>query len=307
MTLTAHQQAIRSKHLTASEAPILFGHGYGLTPADLALFKRDILPSPEVDSEAADLGVMMEPGIRKWAIDELGLIDMTSNVLAVESDGPLSCTYDCIQRSKHPRVALEVKTSGINNPMAKGEQWGDDGTDQVPDRVLIQVAVQMHVRPSIQTIYVPAVIGGVGRRMYAINRQQANSLIRYVVDRCTTWWDRHIVRGEPVEGSIPSHDTMMRLPRDEGKTVDIDPVLLLGWQRATQERKRWEGIEEAAKDRVINAMGDAGIGDCGAGGKVRWPLYHRKSLDTTRFKKEQPELAAQYTKESSYRVLRHKA
>ena len=84
------------------------------------------------------------------------------------------------------RAVVEIKTT---SEWAKGN-WGESGTDDVPNHVLVQVHHYMRLADA-QYAFVVVLIGGQEYREYRIDRNR--EMDEKIVKRCTAFWNDYIV------------------------------------------------------------------------------------------------------------------
>jgi len=74
-----------------------------------------------------------------------------------------------------------------------------------------------------------------------------------------------------------------------------------------KDKLKWaEQIKEDAYAALVTALGDAEAGLLPDGSMMMFFEQVSKRIDSTRLRKELPDIAAKYLKESKFRVLRHK-
>ena len=111
-----------------------------------------------------------------------------------------------------------------------------------------------------------------------------------------------------MDGSRATTETLGALypAADEGADAEdlSDMRTVFDALSAAKERKR-QAEDEAAEleNRIKARLGEAPCGICGEF-RVLWTNQTRKSIDTTRLKKERPDVAGAYMRESVSRVLR---
>lgn len=300
MSLTARQQAIRSQHLTASEIPALFGVDEYRSAADLWLVKTGQL-EPDDMGEAASIGHMLEPALLDWAEVQIGFPLTRRNALRVHRDGVLSCTYDALVVDRPECV--QAKTTGILNPVANKDEWGEAGTDQVPDRVIMQVQAEMAVT-DLQLAWVPVLIGGRGRFLFKVERHQA--IIDEILAECESFWRVNVEKGVPPAGT-PRLETLARVRRTEGKCVAIDDDLADLYFKLDADAKESADARDAVKAQLINAMGDGEVAIFSRGQFTYKQQDGRTSIDAAALSRDLPDVASKYTKQGKpFRVLRSK-
>lgn len=206
-------------------------------------------------------------------------------------------------RWKNGRVTtdrlLECKTA--NGFMAK--QWGEAGTDGVPDAYLIQCQWYMGVTgASICDLAV--LIGGQDFRIYTILRD--DDLINDLLIQGAAFWELVKNNVEPDPVNYPEavkkwakSDPALSVQADDLLIDDLEKI-----QSIKAQVKELEAQEDALKARVLMALESAETLTYQGVKVATCKTQVRNSFDAKLFEKEQPELYAQYKKQSSTRVLR---
>ena len=152
---------------------------------------------------------------------------------------------------------VEAKTSGLFGPLA--EDWGKDGTDQVPDRVVVQTHAEMMAldngERSVQEAHVAAFLGGIGFRFYVVRRSQ--KLSETITERVWAFWERVQTKIPPTD-SMPSVSVMKMMRREPDKTVVADDEnLLANWQSSKTVSKAARDDDRDVQASILKEMGDA--------------------------------------------------
>lgn len=297
MPITELQRELRSKHIGSSDAPAIIGVDPYRNAYDVWLEKTGRLEPSDDSSEAADIGNMIESSLLDWAASEIGA-RIIKNQRRV--NGLLAANHDALVRG-HP-WGLEAKTTGILTPHMARDEWGDAGTDQVPDRVLVQCHHQMIVS-DLELVYVPALIGGRGRVLFEIKRSA--ELYDAMRERLAAWWRDHVEADVPPAGISPSLDTLKRARREPNKVVDVPADLFLRWTEARIMANAAKEQEEDAKAAVLAAMGDAEEGRCELGA-VTYFEQERRFIDLLALREKYPDAALDCERLSRFRVARYK-
>lgn len=290
MPITDKQLEARKSHIGASEAAAILGLSPWRTAYDIYLEKTGKVELPASAGEAADIGNMVESSLLDWAAIELGRVKILKNQFRVHEGGILSATHDALIVDKPE--GLEAKTAGIMNPFSAKDQWGEDGTDQIPEHILIQCQQQALVS-KLDMVHVPTLLGGRGRVIYHIERSAA--LCEIILERVTAFWENNVLKDIPPEG-LPTLNVIRYRVRQPGLVVPIPAELVLNWQAIQEERKVLEQSEDQAKAAVLAIMGDAETGESEVG-SVRVQKIMSERFDTKALKAAYPDMAALYVKE----------
>jgi hypothetical protein len=184
---------------------------------------------------------------------------------------PLACSVDGILLDT-PGVLIEAKTTGLIAPLppAYAQAYGEDGTDEVPESVTVQVHHAFAVldaqpnMPPIREALVPVLIGGRGIRCYRIERNE--KLVADLLELETAWWEAYVQKDVCPSDDPPSLETLRHFPRTpELPPRVLDNVLVREWQEAKAILKQATSNEETARRFVIAGLGDGEIGECALG------------------------------------------
>lgn len=261
MALTVEELAARQHYLGGSDIPALLGVDPYRTVVDLWLEKTGRVEPTPVTNRAADLGDRVEPVLVQWAADMLDLGDLVRfNVRA--TDEHLSSQVDGLLDLPNGPEVIEAKANGLFNPRWDGSDWGTEGTDQVPYRVLAQVVFALHMH-NADTGYVAALLGGgLGLRLYQVQKSQA--LADEIVSLADRFWHEHVIADVRPDG-MPSLDTVQNLRRDETKIVTVPEEYGHRWSSLKDQEALVAAAIRDLRVRVLDTMGDATFGDTGWG------------------------------------------
>jgi putative phage-type endonuclease len=194
---------------------------------------------------------------------------------------------------------LECKTA--NGFMAK--QWGEAGTDSVPDAYLIQCQWYMGVTGA-SVCDLAVLIGGQDFRIYTIVRD--DDLINDLLIQGAAFWELVQSRTEPDPVNYPEaikkwakSDPSLSVQADDSLVDDLEQI-----QSIKAQVKELEAQEDALKARVVMALESAETLLYQGVKVATCKTQVRNSFDAKTFEKEHPDLYAQYKKTSSTRVLR---
>lgn len=194
---------------------------------------------------------------------------------------------------------LECKTA--NGFMAK--QWGEAGTDSVPDAYLIQCQWYMGVTGAA-ICDLAVLIGGQDFRIYTILRD--DDLINDLLIQGAAFWELVQSRTEPDPVNYPEavkkwakSDPSLSVQADDSLIDDLEQI-----QSIKAQVKELEAQEDAIKARILMAMKEAETLAYQGVKVATCKTQVRTSFDAKTFEKDHPDLYAQYKKTSSTRVLR---
>jgi hypothetical protein len=287
--------------ISASDAAAV--HGEHRFKTRHQLFAEKLAPEPPVSitNEAMDRGNRLEPTIRNWAGDKLDcrLVE-PSYMYAIEHDGsPMIATLDAVDEWSYendptqPKLVVEIKTYN--------REW--DGT--LP-RYWYWQGVQQALCANVSAITWAVFDSTLSLHLYEqpVSQEEKLEHIRAVQD--FVFWLR---LGEPnPEWPASYDDIQISFPEARGEVVDITPhAHLLAELRDVQFQKKELGvIEDELKAKIAVLLGDADTGVVDGEPVVTWKNQSRSSFDGKALLKKHPDIYEEFTKISSFRVLRVK-
>ncbi len=256
--------AARPSGIGASEAAEAVGLSEWGTPLSLYRKKLGIDP-PEEENDAMIEGRVMENAIVRLFRIKSGIKVQTRKPPIYRSTKYpwMIATPDALTTVPH---GVEVKKTGFY----MADQWGKDGSDEIPNQYLIQTQHQMAVL-DLEIVWVPVLVAG-RYRCFKVNRN--DRLIGDLIEAERAFWDR-IERQIPPEPSW-THRSTPELVKSmfgvDGSVVDLSPESKLIWDRYEklgQTAKETEAERAELKARVLFEMGEAQFGLLGDGRMVR--------------------------------------
>lgn len=219
MTAQEMWLAERRKAITGTDLGKLFGTAGGAGPMQVYLDKLG-LSEPFAGNERTDWGLRLQRAILEAYADREGVgisfadphefvRDPVEPLLGASLDG----------RRLDNGCPVDAKNVGF-----KHAAWGDDGSDQVPDGVQLQMQLQMAVTRSDRA-YVAALFGGNKLHVYELRRN--DELIALIRREARRFWDEHIATGvpPPVDGSPAWSGFLKRTRQTSNEVLDCPPEL----------------------------------------------------------------------------------
>jgi putative phage-type endonuclease len=291
--ITMKQREDRAKGIGSSDAPVILGVDPFRTPHDLWLQKTGRVP-PVEENDAMRLGSVLEPVLLQLAGERLSKRVVRPTSAFVGCFPHFRANIDgMVGEAKRGADIVEVKTTSST------EGWGAEGTDEVPERVRVQVIYQMACASS-DLAHVACLSGAFGLAFRLYRVEWDASLGEYVMGKVNEWWMRHIVKDEPPpeSGSLDTLKSRMR----EVRTVELPQGLFIAEAEARMALEQAERYHTAAKAALVTAMGDASRGVSGnysvSVTDVVTDRFDRKS-----FEAENAELASRYIVPSGYKRI----
>ncbi|HCU25985.1 MAG TPA: hypothetical protein DF383_13285 [Deltaproteobacteria bacterium] len=118
------------------------------------------------------------------------------------------------------------------------------------------------VGAEIKLVWVPVLLGGIGFRMYRVDRNE--DLIQSLQHLEEQFWKEHVQKKVPPD-SLPSLEVMKRLRRIPKKTIPIEDTLIQEWLEAKASASAAAKLKEESERKVLAALGDAEAAECGLG------------------------------------------
>lgn len=305
MPITERQRRLRRGHLGSSDAPAVLGVSPWRTATDVYWSK--LVEDASEPTEAMKTGNRLEPALIDFAAERLSRACRRNQyrVSAGADGGIAAANYDALIIGED--AAIEAKYVG---PSA-ADQWGPDGTDEVPDYVQVQVQHQLYVG-ELDRCYVAAAIAGrheLDWRLYAIPRHA--ELIGIIVAKEIAFWREHVEPRIPPTDGPPPLAVLHALRREPQSIVDLGPeatAVIDSWQAAKLDLKAAEEACERLRRDVLALLGEAEAGRL-SDGRLLTFLQQRSGvkLDASALKAAHPDIYERFAREAKpYRVLRLK-
>lgn len=264
-TLTRQEWlARRRESLGASEAAAALGVSPWQTPVELWQRKLGLIGEQD-ESEAMRWGSLLEPVILAEYQRRTGRrVVATQEFLSHPGYPFLTATLDA--RCDDGRL-VEVKTAS-----AWAKEWGDEGSDEVPETYLVQVAQQLAVTGA-KVADVAVLIGGQRLRVFTVERDEI--LIEYVLMRGQRFWACVESREPPTWGRLDAASLAIRHPECAGDAMwsieDAESVAAMVAQYETdgREAKLIDDRREHCKGLILAAMGSAQFGALPDGRRIK--------------------------------------
>ena len=189
---------------------------------------------------------------------------------------------------------LECKTAGFN----KNKEWGDSGTDQIPESYLIQCAFYASIC-DVPKVDIAVLIGGQDFRIYTYNRNK--DLEDKIIKIGINFWHNHIEKRIPPK-CVNTRDTFNLFPQSNSKQITAKNDILAKLEELKIAKMSEEQIQktiEKLKVEIQEFMQDYDVLIDENGNVIAtWKNTAPRSLfDLKKFKEEAKEL---YLKYASY-------
>lgn len=258
----------RTKYLGASDMAAVCGVDPYRNAYDVWLEKTGQLDD-KPPNRAMELGIRLEPVVLQWAEEQIGLIDSDIEAITI-LDSPIMVHPDGVHRETGRPV--ESKTAGMGWKVS--DEWGEAGSDQVPEQYIVQCQTQM-LALHADLCYLPAFLGGTEFRMYHIKFDP--EMAEHILQIARDFWTVHVERMEPPDDE--PHVEFNKRRRRKPISVPIDNSLLSEYLEAQDMKKSACKRYDEMYNEVIGFLSDAGAeeGVCGET-KVTYKKQKRKTL-----------------------------
>ena len=194
------------------------------------------------------------------------------------------------------KVGLECKTANIR--IAKS--FGESGTDDVPMHYLLQCIGYLALT-GWEKWHLAVLIGGNDFRNYTIERDE--KAIALVIEQIKQFWDCVEQRQPPPP--LNSNDLRLLYPDSTGATIVATTDIAQAVQELkhlTSQEKQITGLKKAQQQLIQGFMEDAGtLSNPDGTIAATWRSSTSNRIDTKSLKEAHPNMAAEFTKQSTSR------
>ena len=186
MPITQAQRLERQQYLGSSDLPIILGISpYSKTANDIYWSKMAPVPEDK-GPEYLSTGNYMEGVLIRYAADELGqeIITDPDRLHFVATEGPAKGLFAANLDGLLADGSAAIECKYCNAEYAEG--YGQEGSDEVPDHVLVQVQHQMYCA-KLNVVWVAVAMAGYSLTMKLYRVQRDEELIRTIVNFGVKW------------------------------------------------------------------------------------------------------------------------
>jgi len=261
--ITDTQREQRRQHVGSSDSPAILGVSPYATAGDVYWSKLGV---EKPWRKEYDAGNYFEAAVLDHADKMIGIPIAVRDETFISKGGILAANVDGMTTDGEP---VEVKTVRFNSPVF--DEWGDEGTDEIPRYVMVQAQHQLHCCDA-DTAYVVGLFSNFDTRTYVVKRHP--TMIDMIVSRGEAFWRDHVEKRVPPPETA-SVEVLKRIPREPGKVASVPIELVRAACAARDDVKAASQKLEAAKAALIEAMGDGEIAESD-GFRVSLALQSRK-------------------------------
>jgi putative phage-type endonuclease len=255
MAISKKQFDKRKAYLGSSDVAAIMGLDPFRNAYDVWLLKTNKLQEEEGENKVMKRGKYLEPAILNFAADELGPLEL--------NPGNLEFTAPHYYMISHPDamfgdLPIEAKSQGNYSK----EVWGDDSTDQVPDRVIIQCHVHLICTGS-KLCYVPVYRPYREFQMFHVDFDA--EIADSIIEAAKHFWLEHVLKDVPPEDVVPALAVIKRIRREPQTIADISADLWGKYIEAQAKEKEAKAGKDKAQAELLAAIGTAEAGKCELG------------------------------------------
>lgn len=243
-------------------------------------------------NELTDWGKRMEPAIRQWYSDKTGRDVRLPDKIMYHPQHPFMLAS--LDGFTDDGRVVEIKTA------RSGKDWGEPGTNQIPDYYAVQVHHYMTIT-GFQVADIPVSIAGSSPSLYIVEADKEIS--EMIIEACAKFWER-VQSGNPPD-PVTYADAVARF----GKSSSSGAVIASGntmidleeLRSVRQQMKDLAEREEFLKGNIITFIGESGDSIVNESGEtlLTYKLANgRKTFDSKAFEKDNPNLYQKYIKTS---------
>ncbi len=273
--LTEEHKKARLGRVTSSVAAAVLDLDPYSSPYDAML--RITGQSTFEGNQATRRGTWLEPALLQFLRDKTGMDVKPAPFVSHEDWSGDSADGLLVNSLGETHAVVEAKSVGLHSM----HQWGDPGTDDIPEHYLVQCHWHMLHHPQADVCLVPAIFErGLTFEIYEVPRDRAFEA--HIQQTARDWHQRHIINKEPVPVGASHADTQAltkKHPRDWDPLLECSEDLAsLLLRRVEADKKSKDAKKELDKinNELRSVIGDHSGIDAAALG---YSVTYRKNND----------------------------
>lgn len=277
----------RQTGIGGSDVAAILGLSKRRTPLDI--YNSKIADDPiEESNPSIEWGNRLEPVIRQKYADETGLPVTIPNKTFRHPDYPFMIAN--VDGLLPDGAVLEIKTA------RSGTDWGEEGTDEIPEYYLTQVQHYMTV-VGAKMCDVAVLIGASDFRIYHVDFDP--EIAAMLIEEEKAFWQRVIDRNPPAPRTYA--EASIAFPRSKANSVEATDEILNDAAELESVNRQIEELKarkEELQGTITSFMGESDtLALCGKTIATWKTSKPRVTFDSAAFKAKHPDLYAQYLKE----------
>ena len=252
----------RRSGIGGSDAAAIIGVSPWRTPLDVYLDKTG-QGVEQADSDPMLWGRLLEPVVRQRYADVTGrevLVPDVPNGIVVHPSIPYMLTTLDGYVDGAVRRVVEVKTA------RSGADWGEPGSDEIPDYYLPQVQHYLAVT-GFSVADIAVLIAGSDFRIYTVEANPEFQELLIAAE--SVFWD-HVQNGIP-PAPVCAADVLRMYPRDDGRSVVASDDVLADMELAA-------ALRQSIKSAELELEGDKKEGVLGVMDRIKTAIGQASSL-----------------------------
>ena len=240
----------RKSYIGGSDLGAICGLSPYRTALDVYLEKTNPDIACEIKTDATYWGTALEPLIAAEYEKRTGnLVTDRNCFIRHKEHNFIACNIDAWIGENN--YVLECKTAGFT----RGKEWGEQGTDQIPESYLIQVAYYASIC-NVPKVDIAVLIGGQDFRIYTYERNQ--ELEEKLIKIACNFWYNHIEKRIPPR-CVNTRDTFNLFPQSNYHEIVAEDNIVKKWEElkaAREEESRIQTTIEKLKVEIQEFMRD---------------------------------------------------
>lgn len=304
--LTDEQKKIRKTGIGGSEIAAVVGLNPYASPIDV--WRSKVEGHELEETGPMKRGRFLEDGVARWWAHDHGAELREVGTIRHPREEIVMCTPDRLASfgQVDPTLDLSIKVPGPHVM----EQWGPDGSDEVPDAYLLQAQwelIPLGILYGIRKAVIAAPIRG-DLHSYPVDADE--DIQGQLIEAAKRFWGDHILTGRPPPAdSSASYGEWLKVKYQNGSEPEVRPTPELAsiveeLRQLKANAKEMAGRERGLRNQLLTAIGDA----AGVEGLCSYRITKgRPATDWQAICREagvSPAVVEKHTSRTPYRVLR---
>lgn len=248
MTISEAQRIERRLYIGSSDVAAICGVDEYKSAADV-WYSKVFSGDEWGGNHYTEAGNYIEEGLIRYAEGQLGVPEGTAvrNAQFKKEISGVPFISNLDGYLADSGMVIEAKSTGNTH------EWGTNGSDQIPDKVIFQVHQQM-LTSGARTAVVPACFGYRGLRLGMYRLDWSQEVADFIVETCARFWHQNVVTKQRPDGPAPRLDTLRLLNREPEETVELPQDLVDQWHEARKQASDWRKEKERLDKEILSAM-----------------------------------------------------
>jgi predicted phage-related endonuclease len=217
----------RRSGIGGSDVAAILGVSKWSDPIRVYLQKRGLLEIEE--SAVMERGRYREDSILRWYADAHGVTRLGSGFYTHPTHPWLIANLDdeVYVESCDPEDVYIVDAKKVS--FTRADEWGDDGSDQIPDDAFFQGLHYCYVRRRAKCVFVAEIGDRWPPRIFEVKRD--DELYELLLPQLESFWNDHVLKGEPPDPDFAKPSIIEAIKAlypsvaIEARTIDLPETL----------------------------------------------------------------------------------